>query len=359
MSDPITEQPTAAPAADPGAASRYPGEAPRRSPRTGRRAGAARYGSIRYGPGLVSRWAILGVWLAMAGVYAAVEPRQFLQAGTVQTIFGSQEALVFISLGLLATLIVNEFDLSFASMQGLAATLVPVLVVEHGWNPVAASAVAVLATVTAGAVNGFLVVKAGVDRIVVTLGMANVLLGLALALANLSTVSGLSPGFARLANQEILGLPVSFYYGLAATLGFAYVLRFTPLGRHIAFVGANREVARLAGVRVDRIRFGSYVVSGLFSGIGGVLLVASVGGYDPTSSVIYLPAGITAVFLGMAAVRPGQFNPIGMFIGVYLLATGVLGLQLLGYTGWVEDVFYGAVLIAAVTVSALLRRHAT
>jgi ribose transport system permease protein len=201
MTDPVTEQPTVIPAPDPVAASRHPAAIPPRSDRTRRRVRLARHGA-RYGPGFVSRWAILGVWAAMAGVYAAVEPHQFLQVGTVQTIFGSQEALVFISLGLLATLIVNEFDLSFASMQGLAATLVPVLVVEHGWNPVAASAVAVLATVTAGAVNGFLVVRAGVDRIVVTLGMANVLLGLALALANLSTVSGLSPGFARLAKED-------------------------------------------------------------------------------------------------------------------------------------------------------------
>jgi len=344
LTDPITEQPPAAPGRLAAVLSRLPGTGARPRP-------------TRCGPGFTSRWAILGVWLAMAGLYAVIEPGKFLQAGTVQTIFGSQEALVFISLGLLATLVVNEFDLSFASMQGLAATLVPVLVVEHHWNAVAASAAAILATVAAGAVNGFLVV--GVDRIVVTLGMANVLLGLALALAGMSTVSGLSPGFARLANTEIGGLPVSFYYGLAATLAFAYVMRFTPLGRHLAFVGANREVARLAGVRVDRIRFGSYVVSGLFSGIGGVLLVASVGGYDPTSSVIYLPAGITAVFLGMAAVRLGQFNPIGTFIGIYLLATGVLGLQLLGYTGWVEDVFYGAVLIVAVTVSALIRRRTT
>jgi ribose transport system permease protein len=354
MTDPITEPPPTAPAAEPALTSgRLNGVLPDLT-RTG-----GRSGPVRYGPSFTSRWAILGVWLAMAGTFAIVEPHQFLQVGTVQTIFGSQEALVFISLGLLATLLVGEFDLSFASMQGLAATLVPVLVVEHHWNAIAASAVAIAATVLAGAINGFLVVRVGVDRIVVTLGMANILLGLALMLANLSTVSGLSPAFAKLANAEILGLPVSFYYGLAAALAFAYVLRFTPLGRHLAFVGANREVARLAGVRVNRIRFGSYVVSGLFSGIGGVLLVASVGGYDPTSSVLSLPAGITAVFLGMAAVRPGQFNPIGTFIGVYLLATGVLGLQLLGYTGWVEDVFYGAVLIVAVTVSALLHRRTT
>ena len=318
-----------------------------------------RYHGARFGPSFTSRWAILGVWLAMAGVFAVVEPSAFLQVGTFQTIFGSQVALVFISLGLLATLIAGEFDLSFASMQGLAATLVPVLVVNDHWGVVPACLVAVLATVTAGTINGFLVVRVGVDRIVVTLGMANVLLGLALLLANSSTVSGLPSSFAAFANQDILGLPVSFYYGLAATLLFAYVIRFTPLGRHLTFVGANREVSRLAGVRVPEIRLASYMVSGLCSGIGGVLVVASVGGYDPTTSVIYLPAGITAAFLSMAAVHPGRFNPIGMLIGVYFLATGTLGLQLLGYTGWVEDVFYGGVLIAAVTVAAIVRRRTT
>jgi len=313
----------------------------------------------RRGRGFLSRWAILGVWVAMAGTFAAIEPANFIHLGTVQTIFGSQEALVFISLGFLGTLMVNEFDLSFASMQGLAATLVPVLAVEHHWNIGAACAAAIASTILAGTINGFLVVYVGVDRIVVTLGMANVLLGVALGLANSSTVSGLSSTFAGIANHRVAGLPLSFYYGLAATVIFAYVTRFTPLGRHIAFVGANREVARLAGVRVARIRFGSYVMSGLLSGIGGVLLVASVGGYDPTASVIYLPAGVTAAFLALAAVRPGEFNPIGMFIGVYFLATGTLGLQLLGYTGWVEDVFYGVVLICAVSISALLRRRVT
>lgn len=311
----------------------------------------------RYGPSFVSKWAILAVWLGLAGLFAVIEPSAFLQIGTLQTIFGSQEALIFISLGLLGTLIAGEFDLSFASMQGLAATLVPVLVVNHGWGVVPASIVAVLACVLAGTVNGLLVVRVGVDRIVVTLGMSNVLLGLALWLANSSTISGLPSSFASIANTTLLGLPISFYYGLAAVLLFAYIMRFTPVGRHLAFVGANREVARLAGVRVDSYRIASYVISGLCSGIGGVLLVASIGGYDPTTSVIYLPAGITAAFLSMAAVHPGRFNPIGMFIGVYFLATGTLGLQLLGYTGWVEDVFYGGVLIAAVTVAAILRRR--
>jgi ribose transport system permease protein len=64
-----------------------------------------------------------------------------------------------------------------------------------------------------------------------------------------------------------------------------------------------------------------------------------------------------AVFLGTAILQPGRFNPIGSLIAVYFLATGVLGLQLLGATSWVGNVFYGAVLIAAVTLSTILNRR--
>ena len=63
-------------------------------------------------------------------------------------------------------------------------------------------------------------------------------------------------------------MPVSFYYGIALALALAYVLAWTPLGRHMLFVGANREVARLAGIRVQRIRFGAYVISGVLAGPG-------------------------------------------------------------------------------------------
>ena len=78
----------------------------------------------------------------------------------------------------------------------------------------------------------------------------------------------------RLAN--VLGLPVSFFYGVAMMLVFAYVLAFTPLGRSMRFVGSNREVSRLAGIRVNRIRFGSFVAAGLIAGVAGVIACAGL-----------------------------------------------------------------------------------
>jgi ribose transport system permease protein len=306
-----------------------------------------------------ARFAVVGVWLVLVAVYGVLAPDTFLTTGTFQTIFGSQLALVFLTAALLCTICVGEFvDLSVASVLGLSATLLPVLVVDHGWNVWAASLAAVAAGGLVGVVNGFLVVRAGVNTIVVTLGMGTLLLGVALWLTNLTAKSGLPREFGEVSLYRVAGLPLGFYWGLGIMLVFAYVLAFTPLGRNMRFVGANREVSRLAGVRVDRIRFGAFVTAGLVCGLGGVLAAAAVGGFDPTTSQSYLLPTFAATFLGTAVLQPGRFNPLGTLIAVYFLATGILGLNLLGYTGWVTSVFYGGVLVVAVTVSSLLHRRA-
>jgi ribose transport system permease protein len=305
-----------------------------------------------------SRYALVGVWIVVAIVYAILEPDTLLTAGTFQTIFGSQQALVFLAMAAVITFAVGEFDLSIASIFGLAATLVPVLVIQHGWAPATASVAAVLVCCAIGAINGTIIVRLGIDPIITTLGMGTLLLGATSGFSHSEAVAGLSESFANVANTSIVfGLPISFFYGIALALFIAYVMRFTALGRHMAFVGANREVARLAGVRVSRIRMGAYVVSGLICGVGGVLVAATVGGFDSNSSPSYLLPALSATFLGTAAIRPGRFNPVGTMVAIYFLVTGIVGLQLLGYSGWVSDAFYGSALIIAVIVSTLTRRR--
>jgi ribose transport system permease protein len=306
----------------------------------------------------VERFAVVGVWIAMAAVYAALRPGYFATAGTVQTILDSQAPLVFLCMALLCSIVIGEFlDLSVASVLGLSATIVPVLAVLHHVNVVLASAVAIGAGLAAGLVNAVLIVVVGVNAIVVTLGMSTFLLGVALWISNLNTISGLSTSFSDVANASFGGLPASFYYGIVLTLAFAYILWLTPLGRHMRFVGANREVSRLAGIRVNRIRFLAFVFSALISSVGGVVVTAGLGGFNPQDSAVYLLPTFAAIFLGTAVIQPGEFNPIGTLVGIYFLETGIVGLEELGYGGWIADVFYGAVLVAAVTISTIVRRR--
>ena len=286
------------------------------------------------------RFALVGVWGLLILIYSLMEPTEFLRVGTFQTIFNSQGTLVFLMLALLCTITVGEFvDLSIASNLGLAAIVVPVLAVNHGWNVWAASLAALLASIAVGVLNGILVVYCGINTIVVTLGMGTFVTGIGLWISNLALVSGLSQGFGQIALYSWCGLPAWFWYGIVAIAIFAYVLGYTPLGTHIRFVGASHEVSRSAGIQVSRVRFGAFVMGGFFCGIGGVLTTASLGGFDPTVSATYLLPAFAATFLGTAVIQPGMFNPVGGWIAVFFLSTGVLGLQLLTGSGWVADVF--------------------
>ncbi|WP_375475439.1 ABC transporter permease [uncultured Jatrophihabitans sp.] len=304
---------------------------------------------------LASRYALLGVWILMAGLYAVMMPHKFVNVSTFQAIFGSQSALLFLAVSALCTFVVGEFDLSFASVMGLSATIIPVLSTLHHVNLFLACLVSLGVALCCGVLNAVFIVKLGVPSLIVTLGTASLFLGIAELISSSTIVSVSNKTFTKMALHNVLGLPLSFYYGLILCAGFAYVLAWMPIGRHIVFVGANREVARLAGISVDRIRAGSYIVASLVAGLAGILLVATVGGFDPTASSSYLLPALAAVFLGTAIVMPGQFNPMGTFLGIYFLETGILGLQLLGYTGWVQDAFYGAGLVLAVTVACVVR----
>lgn len=304
-----------------------------------------------------NRYALVAVWVAMFCIYLGLMPNKMWRGDSFQSIFGSQQVLVILSFSVLSTLVVGEFDLSFASVMGVGATIIPVLAGLHHVNLALASVIALAACALCGVINAFFVVTLGVSSLVVTLGSGTLLVGVAELISNSSTVSLNSNDFSNLALYPVLGMPVSFYYGLALAIVFAYVCGWTPLGRHMLFVGSNREVARLAGIGVNYVRFGSYIAASLFAGLAGIVLIASVGGYDPTASQTYLLPALAAVFLGTAVVQPGQFNPIGAVIGIYFLETGIFGLQLLGYSGWIQDVFYGAGLVVAVALATVVRRR--
>lgn len=308
---------------------------------------------------LGSRYALLGVWLVMALVFAGLRPDTFLTTSSLQIILGSQSLLLFLAVAALCTLVVGEFDLSFASIMGLSATLVPVLTEQQQVPIMTSCLLALLASVAAGALNALFVVGFGISSLVVTLGTASLFLGLSSLISGQSAVAVTDTSLAPFVSSTLLGLPLSFYYGLALCAGFAYLLTWTPLGRSIVFVGANRDVARLAGINVNRIRTGSYLAASLIAGLAGVLIVATIGGFDSAGAGGYLLPALSAVFLGTAVVRPGEFNPMGTFLALLFLGTGIYGLQLMGYASWVQDVFYGAGLVIAVALATLVRTRST
>ena len=304
----------------------------------------------------IQRYALVGIWIILIIVLTAFDGGKFFNRGTFVSIFGSQQPLIFLTIALVIVLTIGELDLSVASIMGLSATIVAVLAGKDGVNIWLACGIALLAGTASGVINGLIVVIAGVSAIIVTLGMGTLLLGVAYALTNFNTVGGLTSGFAQITLHPVLGLPMAFYYGIAlACIGW-YVIKHTPTGRRMTFIGVDSEVVRLAGVRVGLIRFGSFVASGVICGLGGIIYVAGLGGYDPSSSSAFILPAFAGAFLGTAVLERGRFNTFGSIIAIYFLVTGITGLELLGVSEWIQDVFYGGALIIAVTISTLVRK---
>ena len=304
---------------------------------------------------IAQRYSLLVLWVVMGAVFfllADVPLSNFLQG-----IFARQTPLVFLGMAVVATMAVGEFDLSFPSIYALSGASVSSLVILHGWSFPAAALAAIGLALLFGVVNALLVVRAGINSVIVTLGVGSVALGLGSWISQETSVSGLDYSLSNIALARVLGLPMIFWYGVVLVAFFAYLMAATPLGRHILFVGSNREVARLAGIPVTHVRVGAWLTSSALCGVAGVVTAAGLGGFNATSAREYFLPAFASVFLGTVAVVPGRFNPLGMFVAVYFLITGIFGLQLLGYQGWVTDVFYGGVLVAAVAASAWVQRR--
>lgn len=307
---------------------------------------------------LAQRYALVAVWAAVTVGFAIARPDTFATTANVQTILGSQAVLVILALALMIPLVAGDFDLSVAFLMGLCAMIVAKLNAEMGWPLLLAIVVALAVGLGVGLVNGWLVVVVGVDSIIVTLGIGTFLLGISEWISGSKSITGVSPVLSEwIIGKRLLGVSLAFWYGLALCLVLWILLERTALGARLLFVGRNRNVARLSGIQVERMRVGAFVAADLLAAAAGVVYVGGQGGVDVSSGQFFLLPAFAAAFLGATAIVPGRFNARGTIIAVYFLVTGITGLQLLGASSFVQNLFYGGALVTAVTLSAVVRRR--
>jgi ribose transport system permease protein len=302
------------------------------------------------------QFGLIVVWLAMIAAFGYLQPATFLTWSNLSTILGSQAVLVVVTLGLLIPLTANDFDLSIAYTMTLSSMLIAVLNVNHsipiGWAIVAALVMGIVV----GIVNGLLITIFRIHSLIVTLGVGTFLHGVTLWMSDSMTISGVSMTLINaVIVQRLFGIPLEFYYAIIIAFVIWYLLEYTAFGRRILFVGRGREVARLSGINTDRVRIACLAASGFLGALAGVLYTGTQGAADPVSGVSYQLPAFAAAFLGSTCIVPGRFNPWGTTVAVYFLVTGITGLVFLGFSSFIQEMFYGGALVIAVTLSQLVR----
>jgi ribose transport system permease protein len=303
----------------------------------------------------VERYALIGVWLILIAVFSFLLPDTFFTGRNFRIIFGSQTVLLVLTLGLVITLAISEYDLSVGAVLSFAFQTTVVLNVVVGLPIGLTVLTVVLAALLFGALNAIVIVFVGVHSIIATLASATLLTGIVQLITDNKIITGVSENLLAVTNTRLLGLPLLSYYGLFFCLFVWYVLQHTPVGRYLYFVGQGTEVARLAGVNVNAVRVGALVTAAAVAAVAGILLAGVRGSSTPENGAAWLLPAYAAAFLGATAVVPGRFNAWGSFVAVYFLVTGFTGLQLAGFSSWVQDVFYGGSLLIAVTLARLPR----
>jgi ribose transport system permease protein len=204
-----------------------------------------------------------------------------------------------------------------------------------------------------------LVAKVKLNSFVATLGVGILVLGLTQWLTQDVTITGALPAlFTDLGRNAVLGIPLPFVYVLAATAVLWVALEYTPWGRECYATGGNERAALLAGVRTERRTVQVFVFAALLAALSGGLSVMILGASSPTVGLGSLLPAFAGAFLGATSIRPGRFNAIGTLIAVYLVATGITGLQQEGAQPFVQQLFNGAALLIAVTLARLSRKTA-
>jgi ribose transport system permease protein len=297
-------------------------------------------------------------FIAVVAGFGLHSPDQFLTVSNFSNIFGSQAVLFVLTMALLMPLTNGDLDLSVGALSGLVSMIIAVLNVNDHMAIVPCILIGLGVGLACGVINGLIIVRFDVNPFIITLATGTVFGGVQEWLSKEQTIVGVSTQLSNWTfGNEVLGIPIEFYYGLVIMLIMFFVLTFTAFGQRALFVGQSREVARLSGFKVGSMRLWGFVIAGFVAGISGVLFVGTTGSASAgTGANLLLPA-YAAAFLGLTTIQPGRFNAIGSGISVYFLATGVAGLELLGAQDYVQSLFYGVVLVIAVVLSRLVNRR--
>ena len=303
----------------------------------------------------LERFGLVIVWFAIILLFGALRPDTFLTWSNFSTIFGSEAVLVIVTLGLVVPLTAGDFDLSIAQVLTFVSMLTAILSAKIGVPLWVIIPLALAVGATVGLLNGALTLFFRVHSLIVTLGVGTFLHGLTLWISDSQTIGGVARGLMQWTIIErLFGIPVAFYYAIGLAAAMWYMLSYTAFGQQLLFTGRGREVGRLSGIPVSRVRLLSFVISGMMGALAGLIYTGTTGSANPSSGTTLLLPAFAAAFLGATCITPGRFNPWGSVVAVYFLVTGINGLSVLGFRTFVQDLFYGGALVVAVMVSQLV-----
>lgn len=312
--------------------------------------------------------AVLMLVLLLA-LFTALSPT-FLTANNLSILAKHVAISALLAVGMTFVVLTAGIDLSVGSIAGLAGIVAGLLITGINFGgathflPIAiVILIALFVGALVGAFNGLLITRFSVTPFIATLGTLYIARGAALLLSGGHTFPNLagSPehhntGFPALGQSFLLGIPTPVWLTLIITGVAALIAARTPFGRHIYAVGGNERAARLAGIRIDRVKFIAYIISGICAALVGLIIASQLEAAHPATGESFELNAIAAVVLGGTSLMGGRGSIGGSLIGALVIGVLADGLVMLGVSEFWQIIIKGIVIVLAVVVDQLQSR---
>jgi len=302
------------------------------------------------------------VLIALLIVFSALAP-EFLTVNNLSILTKHVAITALLAIGMTFVILTGGIDLSVGSIAGLGGMVAGYLLTQGfslgGSTRYPSVALAILVTICAclvvGALNGWLVAKAGVAPFIATLGTLYIARGAAMLTSNGKTFPNLggtaargNSGFTAFGQSYILHVPAPVWM-MAALFAITWVIAVkTPFGRHVYAVGGNERAARLTGIRVNQVKVATYLFSSFCAALVGLIIASQLEAAHPATGEAFELNAIAAVVLGGTSLMGGRGSVTGSLIGAFVIGVLADGLVMLGVSEFWQMVIKGVVIVLAV-----------
>ena len=304
---------------------------------------------------LVRREVILGIIICVIVIMMPFFNKYFFTYSNLGVLLLGSVHYAIMASGICLLLVMGEIDLSIGSNMALSGTIAAICMKTYGINIPLSIVIALLATVLVGVINGFFVVKVGINFLIATLAMMGIVRGLVIVLAE-AGIAFLPSEFNAIGQTRILGLQSPVWLMFVVMIILGVLLWKNKFFRQMYYIGGNLKAARLVGIPTDKVRMSTYVMSGFLAGVAGILNTARFGSAFATAGTGSELTVIAATVLGGCSLAGGQGNMFGVFLGVIFISLLSNVLVMLKISTYWHQPINGVVLIGAIAFDIFMNK---
>ncbi|PYG89939.1 ribose transport system permease protein [Ruminiclostridium sufflavum DSM 19573] len=283
--------------------------------------------------------------------------KDFLTSSNIQNIISQSSVMAVVAIGASLVILTGGIDLSVGSIVGFVGIFGGIMI-KSGVPLFAVIVICCVVCALIGLATGYFVSFGKVPAFIVTLGTMQIIRGLTKVLTSGKPVSGFPEALSKLSSFEIFGIPIIIIYVFIFYVLIVFTLSKTKFGRRIYSIGGNPNAAKLSGVKVNKIEMLTYMLAGLFSAFGGLMLLSRLSYADPNAGSGYEMDAIAAVVIGGIALSGGKGKVANTLVGALILGMLKCGLQILNVPTYYQTIIIGVVIIAAVYMDKAKERKA-